>query len=407
MAVACLAASLTLGTAASVHADDDLKDKKSKVDRQVEQAHEDLDHSSKALQKANGRLTKAKSELADAQAHLADVREDLSAAREEHRIAQDQLEQAETDLAEAEDELAQGEQAVADQREQVSATVADTYQLGDPDMLALGSILQAESLDDIVRADQARETMMDEEKASYDDLRTAEIGLQVNQQEVERLRDAKSEKEDEAAAHLTDMQDLTDQATDAKAEVARLVGERRDAQDGARQARDADKRKLAKLEREQAKLAQQLKNRAAQLAKQGKNVDVPSGGYLGYPINGAVTSPFGYRKHPIYGYWGLHDGIDFGGGCGLPIHAAADGRVMQSTWSDVYGNRMVVDHGLVSGKGLATIYNHATRYTVSVGQQVSKGQVIGYTGSTGWSTGCHLHFTVMENGKAVNPLNWM
>ena len=125
-----------------------------------------------------------------------------------------------------------------------------------------------------------------------------------------------------------------------------------------------------------------------------------------YPVDGYVTSPFGYRTHPIYHYWGLHDGVDFGGGCGTPLRAAAPGKVVASYCSGVYGNRLIVDHGVLGGKGIATIYNHASGYTVGVGDQVAEGQVIGYEGSTGWSTGCHLHFTVMANGQAVDPMNW-
>jgi murein DD-endopeptidase MepM/ murein hydrolase activator NlpD len=89
------------------------------------------------------------------------------------------------------------------------------------------------------------------------------------------------------------------------------------------------------------------------------------------------------------------------------MRAAGPGTVLSSYWSSVYGNRLIVDHGIVRGVGLATIYNHATRYIVGVGQRVSRGQIIGYVGSTGWSTGCHLHFTVMVNGKAVDPMKWL
>ena len=99
-------------------------------------------------------------------------------------------------------------------------------------------------------------------------------------------------------------------------------------------------------------------------------------------------------------------GTDFGGGCGQPIHAAESGRVVSSYWSDVYGRRLIVDHGALNGAGVATIYNHASTYTVGPGAQVQRGQVIGYVGDTGWSTGCHLHFTVMANGRAVDPANW-
>ncbi len=81
--------------------------------------------------------------------------------------------------------------------------------------------------------------------------------------------------------------------------------------------------------------------------------------------------------------------------------------MLSSYYSSVYGNRLVLGVGNVNGKYVSVIYNHATSYRVGVGQTVGRGQVIGYAGSTGWSTGCHLHFTVMVNGQTVDPLNWM
>ena len=120
-----------------------------------------------------------------------------------------------------------------------------------------------------------------------------------------------------------------------------------------------------------------------------------------------MTSPYGYRVHPIYGYYSLHNGTDFRAYCGTPLHAAADGTVVARYYSSVYGNRLYVSVGNVNGKNVTVVYNHATSYNVGVGQHVSRGQVLGYSGTTGWSTACHLHFIVMVNGNTVNPLNWM
>jgi murein DD-endopeptidase MepM/ murein hydrolase activator NlpD len=161
------------------------------------------------------------------------------------------------------------------------------------------------------------------------------------------------------------------------------------------------KRALAALRRQRAQARAQARSQARSQAS------TPSPGLLAYPVEGYVTSPFGFRTHPIYHYWGLHDGVDFGGGCGTPLRAAAPGKVVSSYFSGVYGNRLVIDHGVLGGKGIATIYNHASGYNVGVGDQVQEGQVIGFEGSTGWSTGCHLHFTVMANGQAVDPMNWL
>lgn len=124
------------------------------------------------------------------------------------------------------------------------------------------------------------------------------------------------------------------------------------------------------------------------------------------PVPGPITSPFGRRFHPILHIWKLHDGTDFGASCGTPIRAAADGRVLRRTYDSGYGNRLMIDHGTLSGRGFVTGYNHASRYTVSVGQSVRRGQVVGYVGNTGYSTGCHLHLMAWVNGGITDPMRW-
>jgi murein DD-endopeptidase MepM/ murein hydrolase activator NlpD len=122
----------------------------------------------------------------------------------------------------------------------------------------------------------------------------------------------------------------------------------------------------------------------------------PSASGLIWPVSGPITSGFGWR-------WGrMHEGIDIGAACGTPIHAAASGTVIYSGWMSGYGNFVVIDHG----NGLATAYGHQSAIYVS-GGSVSQGQVIGAVGSTGHSTGCHLHFEVRVNGTPVNPLNYL
>jgi murein DD-endopeptidase MepM/ murein hydrolase activator NlpD len=125
-----------------------------------------------------------------------------------------------------------------------------------------------------------------------------------------------------------------------------------------------------------------------------------------YPVNGPITSVFGRRFHPVLRVWKLHDGTDFGSGCGTPIRAAYRGRVAERYYNGGYGNRLMIDHGYVDGRYVTTGYNHAIRYVVGVGQWVREGQVIGYVGSTGYSTGCHLHLMVWLNGRVANPLSW-
>src|SRR5581483_7838056 len=129
-----------------------------------------------------------------------------------------------------------------------------------------------------------------------------------------------------------------------------------------------------------ARLADQI--RAAQARSAADPGAPPSAAGLVWPVDGPVTSPFGFR-------WGrMHTGIDIGVPAGTPIHAAAAGTVIYCGWESGYGNLVVVDHG----NGIATAYAHQSSMAATVGQQVSQGQVIGYVGSTGFSTGPHLHF---------------
>lgn len=122
------------------------------------------------------------------------------------------------------------------------------------------------------------------------------------------------------------------------------------------------------------------------------------GGFV-TPVNGRITSGFGMRRHPLLGYTRMHAGIDFGAGHGSPIFAASDGTVSFAGWHGGHGNFVRLSHG----GGIGTGYGHMSRIAVSSGEQVRAGQVIGYVGSTGLSTGPHLHYEVYRNGRVVNP----
>lgn len=120
---------------------------------------------------------------------------------------------------------------------------------------------------------------------------------------------------------------------------------------------------------------------------------------MGMPVAGHITSGYGLRRHPILGYVRMHSGIDFGAAYGSPIYAVADGTVSYAGWHGGHGRYVRIEHG----GGVGTGYGHMSQIAVSPGMQVHRGQVIGYVGSTGLSTGPHLHYEVYENGRTVNP----
>ncbi|MEP7349107.1 MAG: M23 family metallopeptidase [Sphingorhabdus sp.] len=126
-----------------------------------------------------------------------------------------------------------------------------------------------------------------------------------------------------------------------------------------------------------------------------------SKGALSRPVNGAVTSGFGPRRHPILGYRRMHSGLDFKASYGTPIYAVTDGTVTLAGRKGGYGNFVQINHG----GGLATGYGHMSRFAVSSGSRVRRGQIIGYVGSTGLSTGPHLHYELYRGGHPVNPMS--
>ncbi|WP_244929544.1 M23 family metallopeptidase [Nocardioides sp. W7] len=411
LSAAVLACALALGATAvplAQAADDDLKGKQEKVEQQLDHAHDDLEHSSKQVRRAAARLEAAQAELDAAQGAYAVARGKLTAAQARDTELRAKLAEAEARLAEARADLTAGEQAVTDQRARFVDRVTGLYTEGDPRLLGLASILEANDPNDLLRRVQANDTMVAKEDSAYDELRSIEVLLRVRETQVESAQQAVAEQQAAAADHVETMQTLTAEAATARAQVAGLFDQARAARRDAGAAQRQDRLVLRQLKKREAKIKEQILEAARRAARRGGGFTGQSDGFLSSPVAGArVTSPFGYREHPIYHYWGLHDGTDFGAGCGTPLRAVADGTVMQAYWSSVYGNRLYVNVGRANGQFLTALYNHATRYTVGPGDRVRRGQVVGYVGSTGWSTGCHLHFTVLANGDAVNPMNWM
>ncbi|GAW50096.1 peptidase M23B [Nocardioides sp. PD653] len=405
---ACAVSSLVVGALAlpQAFASDgkDLRHQQKQAQSQIKHAQHDLDESSSRLRATQAALEKAVRELSDARAAYTVATAKLEAAELRDQEMQAQLQAAEAKLDTAQSDLEQGQSALADQRLRLTDTVTDIYEQGDPQLLAFATLLESQDTADLTRQSEFSDVVVGREARAYDDLHAAEVLLQVRENEVESARDDVEVQREAAAEHLVTMEQLHSDARDAKNAVLTLVGTRRDARADATQARRQDLRDLQEAKRRENHI-KQLILAAARRAK---------GGYTGStnglfipPVTGPVTSPFGYRMHPIYHYWGLHDGTDFGVACGEGMRAIAGGTVIAQYWSDVYGNRLYLSLGQINGKNVTAVYNHASGYRVGVGDRVQQGEVVGYVGSTGWSTGCHLHFTILVNGTAVDPMNWL
>ena len=166
-----------------------------------------------------------------------------------------------------------------------------------------------------------------------------------------------------------------------------------------------DRKTYERAERELARQSASIQNMIAR-NKGSSTVKISSTGFM-RPISGRITSPFGWRTHPIFNSRTFHSGVDIAGPNRGSIRASNSGKVIYSGWYGGYGKVVILDHGSVNGRPITTLYAHMSSIKVSQGQFVNKGDVVGFEGTTGYSTGPHVHFEVRVNGKPNNPLNYI
>lgn len=207
-------------------------------------------------------------------------------------------------------------------------------------------------------------------------------------------------KMNELSLQKQELEKLAAEATKAQQAIEMKRAEQQAVMDSAKAQRDAAEQMEQDLIASSERIRQQIQ------ARQGGGMEpqVIGSGILGYPCSGPITSPFGYRIHPIFGTTIYHSGIDIGVDEGTPVHAADSGVVIYSgSGLTGYGNVVIIDHG----NGLSTLYAHNSALLVSEGESVSKGQVVAYSGMTGYATGPHVHFEVRVNGSPTDPMGYL
>ena len=294
---------------------------------------------------------------------------------------EDDIAATEDDIAVRTEELEKAEADAQDQYEMMKTRICYLYENGNPSMLA--AFLEADSMADMInRVEYARQVSeydqrmmkeaLEEEKQEQEDLLSE---VQAQKQAVNKAMDAKT-------AEINSYQEQINSASGEQSEYEKQLNE-------------------------QEKLLAQVENQIAAAAAAKAAASDGDGGSSGFmwpcPASHRITSTFGNRTAPVAGASTYHKGIDIGASSGSAIVAAASGRVTTSAYSSSAGNYVVISHG----NGISTVYMHASARYVSEGDVVSKGQTIAAVGSTGFSTGPHLHFGVIVNGSYVNPLGYV
>lgn len=374
----CIAA-LLLGATVPRAAAESTQEKVDKLRRQIDEAAEKETAELQAVEESDKRLNEANKLVDELETQVAQARKRVAEAEAELEAATVRLKDAETKLAEAEASL----KAVRDRVNRRAVQLYKHGRLNDTTaFFESGSLQEAE----ITLKYQSRLNERDNAEASA--LGAAVHDAEEKREELEVARSNVEAKRDQLAQEKERLeQSLADQTAVRDAIAAEVANH---------------KKLLEKIQSDRGKWEQALAELEGQSRRiGGLALSRGSGkGKLGWPVTGPVVSAFGMRMHPILGYARMHAGIDIDAPSGAAIGAAASGTVVSAGWSGGYGNLVVIDHG----DGLSTAYAHQSRLAVSSGQYVTKGQTIGYVGSTGLSTGPHLHFETRVNGVVVDPM---
>lgn len=402
---------VTLAPAPTASGDDgDLKQRRHKVERRLEQAHDHLAGSTRRLRQATRTLAEVRDRLDRARdLYVAAHGKRLAAALVDDR-AQLELAAAETSLGRAEARVGAAKDRILQQERVLRVLAVDAFQSGDTVLLSLSMVLTTDEPTDLMGRLGSMRTVVDREAGALSRLEAARVVHEVERARLETTRDLVAERRARAAATLRERRATEQKAQSAHSVVRELADQARKQKKIAAKARAADLQRLRKIRKERTRVQRLLrKYYAAQRRKRRASVERSPARHSGmpWPTNGWVSSRYGMRWHPIYHRWTLHDGLDLAAPCGRPVRATARGVVVARYYNGAYGNRVVIAHGLRRGVGLATTYNHLRRFSTHRGERVRRGEVIGFVGSTGYSTGCHLHFMVLRNGRPVNPAPWL
>jgi len=357
------------------------------------------------IEKANQKKGVLSDEIAGLSSDISAYETQVAALRAEEREAeirlnakQDELDQAEAEVEKAYKELKILAERLKRSLEILKARLVAIYQSGETDMAEI--VLAAKDYGDLIERteylDQIQshdETIVGRVRGLRDEQQAIVVRLKKAKDTIESARDEIAAEEQNLATARAAVESQQNELMAARSERRSALSRIEDHVGG-----------LEEVESDlQAKIQEQIAAASGYTTIPAGPMSSPSAAGLIWPVSGTVTSGFGGRYSPGGVGSTNHEGIDIGVGEGTPIRAAKGGTVIMASYNGGYGNYTCIDHG----SGLSTCYAHQSQFAVSSGQSVDQGQVIGYSGNTGASTGPHLHFEVRINGAAVDPMGYL
>jgi murein DD-endopeptidase MepM/ murein hydrolase activator NlpD len=375
------------------------QERQAQIDRELARLHDQIGEASEQqarliaeLQVSRRTRAALDGKVAALDGQIAASQRDLDAVTAELAAAVTAQEEAEEALDDAQAEL---RRSTADLREQA----LHAYMHFNDTPTAESMLNDLDDVNDAPRVAAYLDVVADTQQGVIDEHKERQQDLDVLEDRATAAKDAVAERQAQIAARRAELQSARDAQAKARNQVASEAAYEQGLLAKVEAQRSAYLAQVNQLERESGQIAFDLSRRQS-----GQTAPPARKGVLSWPVaNPVVTSEFGYRTHPIYGNRRLHAGIDIAANTGTPVMAAAPGTVITAGWMSGYGYTVVIDHG----DALATLYAHNSALSVSPGQHVNRGQRIASAGSTGNSTGPHVHFEVRVKGEPVNPRNYL
>jgi len=349
---------------------------------ELEEKQQELGNIQQQMEEQQRKAEKARNKERSVSEQLRIIQSELAAAQEEFDAINDQLNNTEEQIKVNTELSARLVKKLEAQTKTLHRRMRDIYKNGQVNYIDV--LFGAKDFNDFVsRMDILKKILAYDNalikgtKADRETLTKAQAQLEVDRVKIVELRKQAAVKREQVAVRRQERQGVLNAATYERETAERAY-------------------------RELIETSKQIETMIRRIQSGEKNIGGSTGTML-WPAEGEITSPFGWRVHPIFGTQRLHTGIDIGADYGDSVRAADGGVVIHSDWMGGYGNAVIIDHG----NGISTLYAHNSQLLVSEGQTVAKGQTISRVGSTGYSTGPHLHFEVRQNGSPVNPLNFL
>lgn len=374
------------------------EDEYDKAARELERKRQDTLEEIRSLKSdissVEEKIRELKEARSDLQTYIRQLDQQVNSLAAQITELEEEIGKKKEEIARKEEELKAAEAESREQYELMKKRICYMYEKGEDSILVL--LLESDSLADMLnRADYAMQ-MSAYDRQMMDSLKEIRDTIAEYKEILEKQR----EEQEGLLAELESQKEAVNRAISAKTKEIASYQSQIDTASG-------EQGEYEKQLAEQEKLLQQVENQIAAVAAAKAAAEDGDGGASGFlwpcPASHRITSGFGIREVPMAGASANHRGIDIGAPSGSAILAAASGRVTTAAYNYSAGNYVVVSHG----NGVSTVYMHASALYVSEGESVSQGQKIAAVGSTGYSTGPHLHFGVIVNGSYVNPLNYV